>query len=168
MKEIALKLIEARKPRYTQKTMADALNVSERTYQRYEDGEFPQRGTKTIKNIDTLLGTNIYDMLYGKHDTTSKNPPADNKYVELMEDVIEGLKKDKEWLQDLVKVSLGDLRNRQMEIHAEVKGGIKTQADVIAKGDPKKIEESLVKTNTYAGEYLEAMITADSNRGAGK
>lgn len=64
-KEILKKAREAKG--YTQESMADALNISGRMYQRYEEGKFPKYKTDKIKNLDKLLGTNLYELIY---DTT--------------------------------------------------------------------------------------------------
>ena len=58
-------LKEAREKKHlTQLEIAEKLGISSRQYQNYEEGKFPKFKRDAVKNIDQLLGTNIYAIIY--------------------------------------------------------------------------------------------------------
>ena len=58
-------LKEARdKTPFTQSDMAAKLGIGLRMYQKIEDGQFPKYKTDQIKKIDSILGTNLYELIY--------------------------------------------------------------------------------------------------------
>jgi hypothetical protein len=62
----------------------------------------------------------------------------------------------------MLAVNLETVRLRQMEILAEIKGGLKYRAEVDAKGDQVKLKASLAKVSKYAGDYLHSLKEADT------
>lgn len=48
----------------TQTDVANKLGLSLRMYQRIESGMFPKYKSETIKTIDDILGTSVYDIIY--------------------------------------------------------------------------------------------------------
>lgn len=61
-------LKEARESRgWTQADIADRMGISSRQYQNYEDGKFPKFKSDVVKNLDNLLGTNLYEIIYEKN-----------------------------------------------------------------------------------------------------
>lgn len=55
----------------TQEDIANQLGISLRQYHKYENGEFPKYKKEMIKNLDAILGTNIYALIY-EHEVHSR------------------------------------------------------------------------------------------------
>lgn len=63
--QVGEKIKDARiKQGLTQGQMANHLKITSRQYGKYEAGSFPKFKTNTIKNIDRILGTNVYAEIY--------------------------------------------------------------------------------------------------------
>ncbi len=50
--------------RLTQAQLAERAKISSRLYQRIESGIFPKFKSETIKLLDDILGTNVYEQIY--------------------------------------------------------------------------------------------------------
>jgi phage repressor protein C with HTH and peptisase S24 domain len=48
----------------TQTEMADKLGIGLRMYQKIEDGQFPKYKKNQVRQIDEILGTQLYDLIY--------------------------------------------------------------------------------------------------------
>lgn len=48
----------------SQEDMADKLGIGLRMYQKIEAGQFPKYKTEQIKQIDKILNTNLYELIY--------------------------------------------------------------------------------------------------------
>lgn len=60
-------LKEAReKRRLTQEDLAGKVGISHRQIQNYEEGKFPKFKGDSVKKIDDILGTALYEMIYEK------------------------------------------------------------------------------------------------------
>jgi transcriptional regulator with XRE-family HTH domain len=78
---------------WTQDQVARELKIELRTYQRYEEGKFPKYKGDIVRNIDSLLGTKVYDIIYdnklhplnGSEQTMN---PVEEKYLALLEKTI--------------------------------------------------------------------------------
>jgi transcriptional regulator with XRE-family HTH domain len=51
---------------FTQTELATKLGIGLRVYQNYESGLFPKYKANQIKEIDSILGTNVYPLIYEK------------------------------------------------------------------------------------------------------
>jgi transcriptional regulator with XRE-family HTH domain len=56
--------IAREKKKLTQDDMADKLGISLRQYHKYESGNFPKYKSEKIKQIDAILGINLYEHIY--------------------------------------------------------------------------------------------------------
>ncbi len=56
--------IAREKKKYKQQDIADKIGISLRQYNKYESGAFPKYKSDSIKAIDSLLGTSLYELLY--------------------------------------------------------------------------------------------------------
>lgn len=64
-KKAGEKLLDAREKKgWTQAVMAEKVGFSTKQLQKYEQGNFPKYNTSTIKTIDSLLGTRLYEEIY--------------------------------------------------------------------------------------------------------
>jgi transcriptional regulator with XRE-family HTH domain len=52
------------KKKLTQGELAAKLGITLRQYHKYESGAFPKFKSESIKQIDSILGTNIYELIY--------------------------------------------------------------------------------------------------------
>lgn len=52
------------KKKLKQQDVADKIGVTLRQYNKYEAGAFPKYKSSNVRAIDTLLGTNIYELIY--------------------------------------------------------------------------------------------------------
>jgi transcriptional regulator with XRE-family HTH domain len=66
--------------RLTQAEVAEKSGVSPRFYQRMEGGTFPKFKSETVRAIDRILGTKVYELLY---DT--KIPTASSESEEIVD-----------------------------------------------------------------------------------
>lgn len=48
----------------TQTELADKLGIGLRMYQKIEDGNFPKYKIQQVKEMDLILGTNLYELIY--------------------------------------------------------------------------------------------------------
>jgi transcriptional regulator with XRE-family HTH domain len=93
---------ESRKMR--QEDMALKLGISSRQYQKYEDGEFPKFKTEPIKQIDAILGTNIYEQVYEQEVQKGEiKKPTPVEGEGLKDDLIAALKMNNALLESRVR-----------------------------------------------------------------
>jgi len=176
----AEKLTEARiKKGWTQSKAADLLGkglgqtYSLRQYQKLEDGNFPKFKTEVSKELDRIFNTNLHELIY-EHGTAVPGhgiggpEPADGKYVQLMEKVISGLERDKEWLQGVIDTNLVALLGQTGAALSYQKAWVEYVADRDSVGDVRKRKEirarldKLIGANTGTGAKT-GMHTADGN-----
>lgn len=95
---------------YTQATLAAAIGISSRMLQRYEEGRFPKYKSDSIRKVDELLGTKLYEIIYDTlvpHETNPEEEIFLNGPIKITaQEYVDALKKDKEDLQEIVKVNL--------------------------------------------------------------
>lgn len=58
---------------YTQAEMADKIGIGLRMYQKIEDGQFPKYKRNQVTDIDKILGTDIYALLYENEQKSEGN-----------------------------------------------------------------------------------------------
>jgi transcriptional regulator with XRE-family HTH domain len=120
---------ESRKMR--QEDMALKLGISSRQYQKYEDGEFPKFKTEPIKQIDAILGTNIYEQVYEQEvqQMETKKPPSNDeglkdKYIALLERQVQ---------DQAVLIQEMDARTKEINKHISTVAANLVSADQTAK-----------------------------------
>lgn len=52
------------KKNWTQEDLSKKIGISLRQYNKYEGNSFPKYKSDTIKKLDKLLGTNLYELIY--------------------------------------------------------------------------------------------------------
>lgn len=55
---------ERKRKGFSQEEFANEIQLSQRMYQRYEEGKFPKYKSDKVKSIDKKLGTNLYELIY--------------------------------------------------------------------------------------------------------
>lgn len=144
-------LQKARKDRkLSQEAVADRLGISPRMYQRYEEGKFPKYKGDKIQQLDQILGTQIYDMIY---DTDVPHETLKAEVVNLREKN-EILTKHVEFLEKLIMSNLNSIATTQLVTLAEVKAGIKWEAQKMANGDTVTEKALLAAVSKIVGEYM--------------
>lgn len=80
------------KKKYKQQDVADKIGITLRQYNKYEAGEFPKFKTDSIKAIDSLLGTRLYELIYeqkGEHeDPVHFTADRDKLIIEMLKEII--------------------------------------------------------------------------------
>lgn len=56
------------KKKITQEDLAGKLGITLRQYHKYESGQFPKYKSEPIKQIDSILGTNLFELIYEQND----------------------------------------------------------------------------------------------------
>lgn len=67
----------------TQTQLADKLGLGLRMYQKIEDGQFPKYKTEQIRQIEAILGINVYELIYEQSASPSLvSEPLELPYME--------------------------------------------------------------------------------------
>ena len=143
-------LIKARKRMgLRQEDVAQRLGITLRMYQRYEEGRFPKYKSDNIKQIDSLLGIKIYELIYdGKSNTDTTN-----NVVQKSEYKIEG-NVELEYLKQLLKAKEDILAEKEAR-RQETAARLKTEEDRVD-GLLSNINSSLLGLFQQAGDLLKA------------
>ena len=74
MKKAVEKIIKAREDKgLTQTDMANKLDIGLRMYQKIEAGQFPKYKRDQVKEIEKILGINIYELIYELPEASLSN-----------------------------------------------------------------------------------------------
>lgn len=159
-------LANARKKKgLTQEEMAEVIRVAlkrkkftPRQYQNYEAGEFPIYKTEVIKQIDKILGTSFYELIYATNIQSKETNNDHEKYVKLLE-------RDRDFFQTALEISLNEISRNQLILLSQQYGVIKTAAEIYSKNDPKKMDKVLQDVGKYAGQYTQGDAKTDNSDG---
>jgi transcriptional regulator with XRE-family HTH domain len=75
-----------------QQDVADKIGMTLRQYNKYEAGEFPKFKTDSIKAIDQLLGTKLYELIYEQKEARDESvhltADRDKLIIEMLKEII--------------------------------------------------------------------------------
>lgn len=128
------------KKKLTQQDVADKIGMTLRQYNKYEAGKFPKYKSESIKAIDALLGTNLYELIYEQ----IKEQSGSNKFVNDSEH-IKALTKEVKQLEATVYVlkhTVAQLASKSSGkeiglVQVELDRAIKEKADILFDEDKK-------------------------------
>lgn len=165
----------------------ERLNIiQQRIYQydiRFPNAELSDKLDVDAGNISNMLNgkkpisDNFFTSFitaYPEKNTNENNLLPNNAtvtladYIRLQDERIQELKKDKEWLQDIVNSSLLKISTDQQYVLAYQKAFVDYEADQVSKGDQKLKEEIKYKMNTLVDGIIQNDASMDNDGGSGK
>lgn len=174
-------IIRAREGRgLTQSQMAQRLGASLkqtyslRQYQKIEEGRFPKYKKEIVQQIDRLLGTNAYDVIYEQNVPRETAPPqrqperevsSSSELMEIMRERVKELKEDKEWLKKNLEFSLTGLAIGQKSILAHVATVLEKDDEREAAGNKKKEQTLKEDTDRRIGDKMSGLLQKDNSLG---
>lgn len=153
--------------------LARAMNQSYslRQYQKLEQGIFPVHKTQVVKEIDKILGSNLYELIYEQN--MSVNDPEEQYRTNpgelkgssgvTVRDYIALLEKQISFLEGNVSLELTSIKTSQEMILAYEKAALDYRASLLGSGNTKKIDQARLQLNKLVADHLASMKGMDTH-----